>query len=96
MKISILYNANYTYCTNTLHTVNIYKHNTHTTMSQQPKNINPCFIEKMLEMNLKPYQKQGVKFMFECITGLKTPGIQGCILADAMGLGKKIQIITLI
>ena len=50
MKISILYNANYTYCTNTLHTVNIYKHNTHTTMSQQPKNIK---LDARLQRRLK-------------------------------------------
>ena len=50
MKISILYNANYTYHTNTLHTVNIYKYNTNTTMSQQPKNIK---LDARLQRRLK-------------------------------------------
>ena len=37
---------------------------------------------------MKDHQKVGTKFLFECITGLKGIDITGCILADAMGLGK--------
>lgn len=44
---------------------------------------------------LRPHQREGVKFMFECVTGVKGD-FQGCIMADEMGLGKTLQCITLI
>lgn len=44
---------------------------------------------------LRPHQREGVKFMFECVTGVKG-NFQGCIMADEMGLGKTLQCITLI
>lgn len=34
--------------------------------------------------------------MYECLAGLKGPNIQGCILADFMGLGKTLQTLALI
>lgn len=33
-------------------------------------------------------QREGVKFMYKCVMGLKDYKGQGCILADDMGLGK--------
>lgn len=44
---------------------------------------------------LRPHQREGVKFMFECVTGVRG-NFQGCIMADEMGLGKTLQCITLI
>ena len=44
---------------------------------------------------MRDHQKAGVKFMFECVTGLKDRAYTGCILADTMGLGKTFQCITL-
>lgn len=38
---------------------------------------------------------QGVKFLWECVTGRRIPGSHGCIMADEMGLGKTLQCITL-
>lgn len=38
---------------------------------------------------------QGVKFMYECVTGVRIEGAYGCIMADEMGLGKTLQCITL-
>ena len=38
---------------------------------------------------------QGVKFMYECVTGQRIPDSYGCIMADEMGLGKTLQCITL-
>jgi SNF2 family DNA or RNA helicase len=35
---------------------------------------------------LRPHQREGVKFMYECVMGLKDFDGNGCILADDMGL----------
>eukprot|EP01105_Mastigella_eilhardi_P027712 TRINITY_DN8706_c0_g1_i1.p1 TRINITY_DN8706_c0_g1~~TRINITY_DN8706_c0_g1_i1.p1 ORF type:complete len:893 (-),score=240.89 TRINITY_DN8706_c0_g1_i1:49-2727(-) len=55
-------------------------------------------VDPALAKCLRPHQRAGVQFMFDCTMGLK-PGMQkknrGCILADGMGLGKTIQAITL-
>ena len=44
---------------------------------------------------LRPHQVEGVKFLYECVTGLRDTGGTGAILADEMGLGKTVQCITL-
>lgn len=44
---------------------------------------------------LRPHQREGVKFMYDCVTG-KNDEFLGCIMADEMGLGKTLQLITLI
>ena len=41
----------------------------------------PCYIDPFLCTQMRIHQKEGVKFMFECITNLKAPEITGCILA---------------
>ncbi|SPQ96198.1 DNA repair and recombination protein RAD54B [Plasmodiophora brassicae] len=43
---------------------------------------------------LRPHQRAGVKFIYDCLTGVSTPGHYGCILADEMGLGKTLQTIA--
>ncbi|EKX48582.1 hypothetical protein GUITHDRAFT_68686, partial [Guillardia theta CCMP2712] len=45
---------------------------------------------------LREHQRQGVQFMFECVTGLRNFGGYGCVLADDMGLGKTFQSVTLL
>ncbi|KYR01271.1 SNF2-related domain-containing protein [Tieghemostelium lacteum] len=56
-----------------------------------------CVIDPLLAKKLRPHQKEGVQFMFDCLMGLKG-GFKGngCILADDMGLGKTIQAITIL
>uniref|UniRef100_A0A0R3QDS0 Helicase ATP-binding domain-containing protein n=1 Tax=Brugia timori TaxID=42155 RepID=A0A0R3QDS0_9BILA len=44
---------------------------------------------------LRPHQREGVKFMYDCVTGVRIPSAHGCIMADEMGLGKTLQCITL-
>lgn len=44
---------------------------------------------------LRPHQREGVKFMYDCVTGNKGD-FKGCIMADEMGLGKTLQCITLL
>jgi DNA repair and recombination RAD54-like protein len=47
-----------------------------------------------LASKLRPHQREGVQFLFECTMGLRGFDGQGCILADDMGLGKTLMSIT--
>lgn len=49
-----------------------------------------------LGRKLRPHQREGVQFLYECVMGLRDFGGQGCILADEMGLGKTLQTIALL
>ncbi|KAK5615117.1 DNA repair and recombination protein RAD54-like [Crenichthys baileyi] len=53
-------------------------------------------VDPVLGKVLRPHQREGVKFLWECVTGRCIPGSYGCIMADEMGLGKTLQCITLI
>ncbi|THG14151.1 hypothetical protein TEA_020571 [Camellia sinensis var. sinensis] len=54
-------------------------------------------VDPLLVRFLRPHQREGVQFMFECVSGLySAANINGCILADDMGLGKTLQSITLL
>ncbi|KOC60978.1 DNA repair and recombination protein RAD54-like [Habropoda laboriosa] len=53
-------------------------------------------VDPMLCNILRPHQREGVKFMYECVTGKRTENAYGCIMADEMGLGKTLQCITLL
>lgn len=59
----------------------------------------PCqvavVVDPHLVSRLRPHQVEGVRFMFESVMGMKDPQHRGCILADAMGLGKSVQVIAL-
>ncbi|KAM7482511.1 hypothetical protein LguiB_007094 [Lonicera macranthoides] len=57
----------------------------------------PIVVDPLLVRFLRPHQREGVQFMFECVSGLcSSSNIYGCILADDMGLGKTLQSITLL
>lgn len=57
-------------------------------------------VDKNLVKKLKPHQATGVKFMFdacfESLERIETENGSGCILAHCMGLGKTLQVITLV
>lgn len=53
-------------------------------------------VDPVLGNILRPHQREGVKFMYDCVTGGKLPDFNGCIMADEMGLGKTLQCITLL
>lgn len=53
-------------------------------------------VDPILGRVLRPHQREGVQFMYDCLTGVKIPDYYGCILADDMGLGKTLQCITLL
>lgn len=52
-------------------------------------------LDPILGRQLRDHQKEGVKFLYECVMGLRD-GNEGCILADDMGLGKTLQTIALL
>ncbi|KAI8867327.1 hypothetical protein GQ42DRAFT_164865 [Ramicandelaber brevisporus] len=56
----------------------------------------PVVVDPMLAQRLRPHQVEGVRFLYECTTGLRVPNAFGCIEADEMGLGKSFMCITLL
>ncbi|XP_012141551.1 DNA repair and recombination protein RAD54-like isoform X2 [Megachile rotundata] len=61
----------------------------------QSKQLVHVVVDPLLCNILRPHQREGVKFMYECVTGQRIEGAYGCIMADEMGLGKTLQCITL-
>ncbi|ORZ31711.1 SNF2 family N-terminal domain-domain-containing protein [Catenaria anguillulae PL171] len=58
-------------------------------------------VDPILAGKLRPHQREGVRFMYECVMGYKTEQqsgqtVHGSILADDPGLGKTLMAITLI
>ena len=51
-------------------------------------------VDPRLAPLLKPHQREGVTFLYECIMGMRDFQGHGAILADEMGLGKTLQCIT--
>ncbi|XP_059363876.1 DNA repair and recombination protein RAD54B [Carassius carassius] len=53
-------------------------------------------IDPHLTNHLRPHQKEGVVFLYECLMGMRLPGRCGAILADEMGLGKTLQCVCIL
>ena len=64
--------------------------------SEEDSEMVPVYIDPFLTSQMRIHQKEGVKFMFECLSGKRGREVSGCILADSMGLGKTLQTIALI
>ncbi|KAK4694474.1 DNA repair and recombination protein RAD54B, partial [Lecanoromycetidae sp. Uapishka_2] len=60
------------------------------------KQIVDIVVDPLLTQHLREHQREGVKFMYECVMGMRDFDGQGAILADEMGLGKTLQTIALI
>lgn len=56
----------------------------------------PVLLDPLLNQRMKPHQKEGLVFLYNCINGLTENHGNGCILADEMGLGKTLTAISLI
>uniref|UniRef100_A0A0K0F5W5 DNA repair and recombination protein RAD54-like n=1 Tax=Strongyloides venezuelensis TaxID=75913 RepID=A0A0K0F5W5_STRVS len=65
-----------------------------TTIDEKDKLVH-VVVDPLLGNKLRPHQREGVKFMYDCVTGSKIVNNYGCIMADEMGLGKTLQCITL-
>ncbi|CAL8098883.1 unnamed protein product [Orchesella dallaii] len=53
-------------------------------------------VDPVLSKVLRPHQREGVKFLWECVSGIRIPNSFGAIMADEMGLGKTLQVVTLV
>ncbi|XP_078543154.1 DNA repair and recombination protein RAD54B isoform X2 [Lissotriton helveticus] len=53
-------------------------------------------VDPYLTVHLRPHQREGVVFLYECVMGMRVEGRFGAILADEMGLGKTLQCISLV
>ena len=61
------------------------------------KQVVDVVLDPALSKRLHEHQKIGVKFLYECVMGIRKDSTgQGCILADDMGLGKTVQTISLL
>lgn len=60
------------------------------------KKIVDVVVDPLLTQHLREHQREGVKFMYECVMGMRDFDGQGAILADEMGLGKTLQTIALL
>ena len=61
-----------------------------------PEHWKPVSVDPIMCRRLRPHQREGVQFCFDCLAGLKKYSGQGCILADDMGLGKTFMSIAII
>ncbi|OAL44374.1 DNA repair and recombination protein RAD26 [Pyrenochaeta sp. DS3sAY3a] len=59
------------------------------------KHIVDVVVDPVLSKHLREHQREGVKFLYECVMGMRCEG-EGAIMADEMGLGKTLQTITLL
>lgn len=60
------------------------------------KQIVDVVVDPLLSKSLRPHQREGVRFLYECVMGMRSFNGEGAILADDMGLGKTLQTITLL
>jgi len=68
----------------------------HEKLSVDPNSLEVAVVtDPILSKVLRPHQREGVKFMYDCVTGVRIENYHGCIMADEMGLGKTLQCITL-
>jgi DNA repair and recombination protein RAD54B len=44
-------------------------------------------VDPYVGRHLRPHQREGVTFLYECLMGLRSDQYSGCLLADEMGLG---------
>ncbi|KAJ8116893.1 hypothetical protein OPT61_g1782 [Boeremia exigua] len=65
------------------------------TVIPKGKQIVDVVVDPVLSKHLRDHQREGVKFLYECVMGMRSEG-EGAIMADEMGLGKTLQTITLI
>ena len=65
-----------------------------------PAPAGPVRVPPLVAQFLRPHQREGVRFLYDCVAGLREyhPGFRGygAVLADDMGLGKTLQTVALV
>jgi len=63
-----------------------------------PYSLAPVVMDPYLGKCLRPHQREGIRFLYKCVSGgAGVPGSgRGAILADSMGLGKSLQALSLL
>jgi SNF2 family DNA or RNA helicase len=74
---------------------NTYKHGDKVINTLRKQDQDPIYIESTTAQKMKPYQLDGVQFLWRELTG-DLKNARGCLLAHTMGLGKTMQSITLL
>lgn len=66
--------------------------------NQKKAPLSKVTVPYALSKHLRPHQREGVSFLYECVLGFRYTDADrfGAILADEMGLGKTLQCISLI
>ncbi|KAI8906650.1 DNA repair and recombination protein RAD54B [Powellomyces hirtus] len=60
------------------------------------KTLLDVVVDPFISCHLRPHQRDGVRFLYECVCGMRDYNGAGAILADEMGLGKSVQTIALL
>ena len=50
----------------------------------RPANVVDVVVDPYLASVLRPHQRDGVRFLYECVTGIRNAAATGAILADEM------------
>ncbi|SZF03903.1 unnamed protein product [Blumeria hordei] len=69
---------------------------TRPTNIERGKQLVDVVVDPFLGQHLRAHQREGVKFLYECVMGMRDFNGNGAILADEMGLGKSLTTIALI
>jgi len=64
--------------------------------ADDPERRQEVVLDPEVSAVLREHQRLGVRFLFDCLMGLKPHGGCGCILADDMGLGKTLQSVAVV
>lgn len=58
--------------------------------------VRDVVVDPALSSKLRPHQREGIRFLYNCVMGFNSFAGNGAILADEMGLGKTLQTISLV
>ena len=65
-------------------------------LNREDADARPVIVDRQLARALRPHQREAVQFLWDCVSGRRSAGLSGCILAHSMGLGKSLSALTLL